>query len=333
VRKHFKCKPKNSLRRSVFEMGRRVLIALGGNAIKQPDEWGTYEEQMRNVYNTCRQIAEIARRGYEIVITHGNGPQVGNLAIQQEQAQHLVPPQPLHVLGAMTQGQIGYMIQQALRNVLGDERPIVTIVTQVLVDRNDPDFQDPHKPIGPFYTEEEAKRLEREKGWRFRLVRPGAEKPWRRVVPSPQPLGIVEAPAIKRMVESGAIVIASGGGGIPVVRGEDGRLEGVDAVIDKDLAGEKLAEEVEADVLLILTDVEGAMLDYGKPTQRLIRRMTLEEAKAYMAEGQFPPGSMGPKVEACIRFLEYGGERAIIASLNQAVEALEGETGTQVVRD
>jgi carbamate kinase len=312
-------------------MSRRVLIALGGNAIKQPDEWGTYEEQMRNIYNTCRQIAEIARRGYEIVITHGNGPQVGNLAIQQEQAQRLVPPQPLHVLGAMTQGQIGYMIQQALRNILGDERPIVTVVTQVLVDRDDPDFEDPHKPIGPFYTEEEAKKLEGEKSWRFRLVRPGAERSWRRVVPSPQPLGIVEGTAIKKMVEAGMIVIASGGGGIPVVE-EDGRLEGVDAVIDKDLAGEKLAEEVEAEILLILTDVEGAMLDYGRPRQRLLERITLEEAKRYMAEGHFPPGSMGPKVEACIRFLENGGERAIIASLNQAVEALEGRAGTQVVR-
>lgn len=313
-------------------MGRRVLIALGGNAIKQPDEWGTYREQMRNIYNTCRQIAEIARKGFEIVITHGNGPQVGNLAIQQEQAQSLVPPQPLHVLGAMTQGQIGYMIQQALRNILGGERAIVTVVTQVLIDRNDPDFQDPHKPIGPFYTKDEAQRLEGEKGWRFRLVRPGAERPWRRVVPSPQPLGIVEGEAIRKMVETGMIVIASGGGGIPVVRGEDGRLEGVDAVIDKDLAGERLAEEVDADVLLILTDVEGAMLDYGKPMQRLIEKMTPEEAKRYMAEGQFPPGSMGPKVEACIRFLEHGGERAIIASLNQALEALDGKAGTQVMR-
>jgi carbamate kinase len=312
-------------------MGRRVVIALGGNAIKQPDERGTAEEQARNVATACRQIAEIIRRGYEVVLTHGNGPQVGNLAIQQEQAKDLVPPQPLVILGAMTQGQIGYLFQQGLRNELSDpKRPIVTVVTQVLVDKDDPDFKDPHKPVGPFYDEEEARVLGEERGWVMKRVRPDI-KGWRRVVPSPNPIAIIEGEAVRRMVDDGMIVIASGGGGIPVIE-RDGRLEGVDAVIDKDLAGEILAEEVGADTFLILTDVECVKLDYGKPSERPIYRMTVDEAKRYLSEGHFLPGSMGPKVEACIRFIEHGGERAIIASLKDGVEALEGRAGTHITR-
>jgi carbamate kinase len=308
------------------------MIALGGNAIKQPDESGTLEEQMRNVVTACGQIAEIARRGNDIIITHGNGPQVGNLAIQQENAQDIVPPQPLVVLGAMTQGQIGYMMQQSLRNLLSDDGwEVVTAVTQVLVDKNDPDFTDPHKPVGPFYTEEEAERLRSEKGWTIVKVRPNSDRQWRRVVPSPIPLGIIEGKAIKKMVDSGMIVIASGGGGIPVIRNEGGKLEGVDAVIDKDRAGEVLAEDVGADVLLILTDVDSAKLDYGKPDERPIKRMTVSEARRYSNEGHFLPGSMGPKVEACIKFVEQGGEKAIITSLAKAADALEGRAGTTVV--
>lgn len=313
-------------------MGKRVMIALGGNAIKQPDESGTLEEQMRNIATACGQIAEIARRGNDVIITHGNGPQVGNLAIQQESAQDIVPPQPLVVLGAMTQGQIGYMMQQSLRNLLGDDGwEVVTAVTQVLVDRNDPDFTDPHKPVGPFYTEEEAERLRTEKGWMIVKVRPNSDRQWRRVVPSPIPLGIIEGKAIRKMVDSGMIVIASGGGGIPVIRNEGGKLEGVDAVIDKDRAGEVLAEEVGADILLILTDVDSAKLDYGKPDERPIERMTVSEARRYSSEGHFLPGSMGPKVEACIKFVDRGGEKAIITSLEMAADALEGRAGTTVV--
>jgi len=308
------------------------MIALGGNAIKQPDESGTLEEQMRNVATACGQIAEIARRGNDVIITHGNGPQVGNLAIQQESAQDIVPPQPLVVLGAMTQGQIGYMMQQSLRNLLGDDGwEVVTAVTQVLVDRNDPDFTDPHKPVGPFYTEEEAERLRTEKGWMIVKVRPNSDRQWRRVVPSPIPLGIIEGKALRKMVDSGMIVIASGGGGIPVIRNEGGKLEGVDAVIDKDRAGEVLAEEVGADILLILTDVDSAKLDYGKPDERPIERMTVSEARRYSSEGHFLPGSMGPKVEACIKFVDRGGEKAIITSLEMAADALEGRAGTTVV--
>jgi carbamate kinase len=317
----------------VLWMNKRVMIALGGNAIKQPDELGTAEEQMRNVSTACRQIAEIARRGFDIIITHGNGPQVGNLAIQQEHAQGFVPAQPLVVLGSMTQGQIGYMIQQSLKNLLGDDgREVATVVTQVLVDMDDPDFTDPHKPVGPFYTEEEAKRLEEEKGWTVRKVRPTSDRQWRRVVPSPVPLGIVEGKAIREMVDANIIVVASGGGGIPVILNDEGRLEGVDAVIDKDRAGEVLAEAVGADIFLILTDVDSVMLDYGRPTERPIERMTSEEAKTYAGEGHFLPGSMGPKVGSCIKFVEQGGERAIITSLEKAVNALEGRAGTTITR-
>ena len=312
-------------------MDKCVMIALGGNAIKQPDERGTLQEQMRNVAVACGEIAEIARQGYRIVITHGNGPQVGNLAIQQEQAQGLVPPQPLVVLGSMTQGQIGYMMQQNLRNLLGEDGwEVVTVVTQVLVDRDDPDFVDPHKPVGPFYTEAEAKRLGSENGWTVKHVRPEGDRQWRRVVPSPIPLGIIEGRAIKKMVEAGMIVIASGGGGIPVIRNDEGLLEGVDAVIDKDRAGSVLAKEVGADIFLILTDVDSAKLDYGKPGERPVERMTPAEARRYSEEGHFLPGSMGPKVEACTKFVEDGGEKAIITSLAKAVDALKGEAGTTI---
>jgi len=313
-------------------MAKRVLVALGGNAIKQPDERGTFEEQMKNVETACNQIAQLVRHGYQLVITHGNGPQVGNLAIQQEAAADQVPSQPLVVLGAMTQGQIGYMMQQQLHNILdGDGKDVATIVTQVLVSPEDPDFKDPTKPVGPFYTEEIAKKLSAERGWIVKKVRSTGDKTWRRVVPSPAPLGIAEAKAIRTMVEAGMIVIASGGGGIPVYRNKSGKLEGVDAVIDKDRAGAKLAEEVGSNVLLILTDVEYAMTDYGKPTQAPIRRMTVQEAKKRLSEGHFGAGSMGPKVEAALGFVDRGGERAIITSLEKAVDALADKTGTHIV--
>jgi len=313
-------------------MAKRVLVALGGNAIKQPDEKGTYEEQMKNVETACKQIAQLVRLGNDLVITHGNGPQVGNLAIQQEAAEDQVPPQPLVVLGAMTQGQIGYMMQQRLHNILdGDGKQVATIVTQVLVNPDDPDFKDPTKPVGPFYTEDVAKKLAAERGWVVKKVRPTGDKTWRRVVPSPAPLGIAESKAIRTMVDAGMIVIASGGGGIPVYRNKEGQLEGVDAVIDKDRAGAKLAEEVGSNILLILTDVEYAMMNYGKPTQAPIRKMSVSEARKRLTEGHFGAGSMGPKVEAALGFVERGGERAIITSLEKAVDALEGKTGTHIV--
>ena len=312
---------------------KRVVIALGGNAILQRGQRGTYEEQMTNVMKTAKQIVDIILDGdYEVVITHGNGPQVGALLLHMDAGQqvHGIPAQPMDVAGAMTQGQIGYMIQQAMVNELrrrGIERPVATIVTQTVVDKDDPAFQKPSKPVGPFYDEETAKKLAREKGW---TVVEDAGRGWRRVVPSPDPKGHVEAPVIVDLVEKGFIVIASGGGGVPVVE-EDGGLKGVEAVIDKDLAGERLAEEVRADVFMILTDVNGAAVNFGKPDEKWLGEVTVEELRRYYAEGHFRKGSMGPKVLAAMRFVEWGGERAVIAALDRAVEALKGETGTQVV--
>jgi carbamate kinase len=316
----------------VKKMSKRVMIALGGNAIKQPHEKGTFEEQMDNVHVACQQIAEIARKGYEIAITHGNGPQVGNLAIQQEQGAHMVPAQPLFILGSMTQGQIGYMMQQSLNNELASEgKEVATIVTQVIVGKDDPDFDDPSKPVGPYYEEATAKKLGEENGWIVKQVRPTGDKTWRRVVPSPKPLGIAEASVIKKLVESGTVVIASGGGGIPVLRNGSGNLEGIDAVIDKDRAGAKLAEELGADIYLILTDVEYALKNYGTDNEEPVTEVTIDEAKKLISEGHFKAGSMGPKMEAALSFVVEGGDHAIITSLDKAVDALAGKTGTHIV--
>jgi len=323
----------------MVKTGRRVLIALGGNAIKQAHEKGTAEEQFKNVATTAENMVKILEalgKDDRLVITHGNGPQSGNLALQQDMAKGEIPPQPLDVVGAMTQGQIGYMLQNTMQNIMagkGITKPIVALVNQVLVDRRDPEFvgENASKPVGNFLTEEEALKMKADKGWIVKKVKPNAPKPWRRVVPSPDPIANVEAEAVKMLVNAGAIVIASGGGGIPVVK-EGGKLIGVEAVIDKDLAGERLAEVVEANVFLILTDIEKVKLNYGKPGEKPIDRMTLAEAKKYLSEGHFLAGSMGPKVKACIRFLEHGGKEAIITSLDKAVEAVEGKTGTIITR-
>ncbi len=313
------------------QLSKRVMIALGGNAIKQPHEKGTYEEQMANVETASTQIAKIARNGYEIAITHGNGPQVGNLAIQQEQGAHMVPAQPLFILGSMTQGQIGFMMQQSLQNeLIKDGKDVATVVTQVIVSTDDPDFQDPTKPVGPYYDEETAKRLGAENNWIVKQVKPTGEKNWRRVVPSPKPLGIAEAKAIKRLVESGTVVIASGGGGIPVYK-NGGKRHGVDAVIDKDRAGAKLAEELGANIFLILTDVEYALLNFGTDNEDPVKKVTVDQAKQYLSEGHFKAGSMGPKMEAALGFVERGGDHAIITSLDKAADALAGKTGTHIV--
>jgi len=319
--------------------GRRILVALGGNAIKQAEEKGTAEEQFKNVNTTAEHIVEMVQRlgkNDRLIITHGNGPQSGNLALQQDIAKGQIPPQPLDVVGAMTQGQIGYMFQNCLQNLMmvkGVKVPVISVVNQVLVDRKDPEFvgENASKPVGNFLTEEEAMRLKAEKGWIVKKVKPNAPKPWRRTVPSPDPIANVEAGAIKVLVNAGAVVIASGGGGIPVVK-ENGGLVGVEAVIDKDLAGERLAEVVEADTFLILTDVEKARLNYGKPNEKALDKMTVAEAKRYFGEGHFLAGSMGPKVKACIRFLEWGGDEAIITSLDKAIDALEGRTGTHITK-
>ncbi|MFC2095249.1 carbamate kinase [Candidatus Bipolaricaulota bacterium] len=311
-----------------------IVVALGGNAIIQPGQKGTFEEQMANVHVTCEQLAHMVESGkYRVVVTHGNGPQVGNLLLQNEAGKDVASPMPLFVCGAESQGLIGLMIQQNLGNLLADqgkgEIPIATIVTQVVVDKNDEAFVNPTKPVGPFYSEEEAKALESDKGYN---VREDAGRGWRRVVPSPNPIEINEKAAIRQLVEGKAIVIASGGGGIPVIR-ENGNLVGVDAVIDKDLAGERLAVDVGASIFMVLTDVDSVRLNYKTPDEKALSKITVDEAKQYAEEGHFAKGSMDPKVRAAIRFIESGGERAIITSLDKAVAALEGNAGTTITKN
>jgi carbamate kinase len=305
-----------------------VVVALGGNAILQKGQKGTADEQFENIRVTSWHIAQMVAAGWRVVVAHGNGPQVGNILLQNEEARHIVPPMPLDVCGAQSQGLIGYMLIQALANEMrarGIDRDPVAVVTQVIVSPDDPAFRKPTKPVGPFYTEDQAKRLAQTKG--YQVVDTGP-KGWRRVVASPDPAGIVEIGAVKGLVEAGFIVVTCGGGGIPVARGAGGQLYGVEAVIDKDLATERLATELRAEVMMILTDVEQVILDYGKPTARPLASLTLAEGERLMAAGQFPAGSMGPKVEACLRFVRHGGQRAVIANLAQGMAALRGESGT-----
>ena len=313
-----------------------VIIALGGNAIKQADEKGTTEEQFKNVDTTAKQITRICKAGYLQVLTHGNGPQAGALLIQQEEAKSIVPPQTLACCGAMTQGQIGWMFQNRIGyhfSRQGLNYPVTTMITQVVVDRDDPDFQDPSKPVGPFYTEKEAMALKNEKGYIVKEAKPGREKGWRRVVPSPKPVDIYEKKAIRQLLDIEALVIVSGGGGIPIVKEEDGSFSGVDAVIDKDLTADKLGQVLNADYLLILTDVENVYINFNKPDQKTLETITLSEAERYQEEGQFAAGSMGPKMDAAMRFVRRGGKAAIITSLDKALDALEGKTGTRIVNN
>ena len=310
---------------------RTVVVALGGNAILQPGQVGTFEEQLFNVDGAMRRIAALAAAGWRVVLTHGNGPQVGNLLIQNALAAKTVAPMPMDVCGAMSQGQIGYLAAQTLANHLRRrklEAPVVTVVTQVAVDPKDKAFEHPSKPVGPFYSEAEAQRLMLEEG---HAMREDAGRGWRRVVPSPEPREIVELPAIRALVAGGAVVVCSGGGGVPVVRSR-GRLSGTDAVIDKDLAAALLARELAAEALLILTDISCAYLHYGTPEQQALGTLTAAEMRALAAAGHFKAGSMGPKVEACLRFAEAGGE-AVIASLTEVEEALAGSAGTHILPD
>ena len=313
---------------------KRIVIALGGNAIKLPWQTGTFEEQFANVRAASHYILEFIQHGFEVVITHGNGPHVGNLLVQQEAGSSQVPAQPLEICSAMTQGQLGYMLQQALMNELKSyslNLNVATMITQVLVDREDPDFAHPSKPVGSFYDRKTKEKLEAERGYRMKQVLPSGEAPFRRVVPSPDPIRIVEVVALKKLVDAGMIVIASGGGGIPVILNSRGEFEGVEGVIDKDLAGEKLAEAVAADILMILTDVPKVKLGFGTAEEREVDRMDVAQAKGYLQEGQFLEGSMAPKVRACIRFIEYGGEETIITSLDRAWLAVKSQEGTHLV--
>ena len=308
----------------------KIVIALGGNALQSKNSAPTAEGQLEVVKNTCERIADICSQGYEVAIVHGNGPQVGRIQLASETAMDVTPAMPFDVCGAMSQGYIGYHIQQALRYALNTRNinyPVLTVATQMIVDEKDPGFTNPTKPIGPFYTEEEAKSLQEEKGY---SMKEDAGRGWRRVVASPIPKRIVEIEAIKNLWDS-SIVISCGGGGIPVVEKMNGTLEGVAAVIDKDFAAELLAEQVDADTLMILTEVEKVAINWGKPDQKNLDHMSLAEAAQYVEEGQFAPGSMLPKVEAAMKFARtYPNKKAIITSLDKAIDALEGKTGTVI---
>ena len=311
-------------------MAERLVIALGGNALQSGNAAPTAEAQLEVVRGTARQLAEVSARGYEMAIVHGNGPQVGRILLASETAKDVVPPMPFDVCGAMSQGYIGYHIQQALKYALAARNrnyPVVALTTQMIVDGNDPAFQNPTKPIGAFYTEEEARTLEREKGY---AMCEDAGRGWRRVVASPLPRKIVEIEAV-RLLWDHAIVITCGGGGVPVVEHPDGTLEGVAAVIDKDFAAELLAEEGNADALLILTEVEKVAIHFGKPNQQDLGHLSLAEAARYVEEGQFGVGSMLPKVQAAMKFVRANpGRKAIITSLDKCLDALDGKTGTVI---
>jgi carbamate kinase len=308
----------------------RVVVALGGNALLRRGEEDTFENLYRSARLAAERIADIAATGREVVVTHGNGPQVGRILLQQEAARGWVHPMPLDVCGAESQGQIGYLLQVTIGDVFferGMERPVATVLTLTRVRPDDPAFGDPTKPVGPFYEEEEAGKLAAERGY---AVKPDAHGGWRRVVPSPAPYSIVEAPVIRRLVADGVIVIAAGGGGVPVIE-EGPRLVGTEGVVDKDLAAAILAREVEASALLILTDVANVQRGFGTEHAEPLDRLTVSEARDLLAAGEFGAGSMGPKVEAAAGFVEQGGERAAIGDLDEAIAALEGAAGTTLV--
>ncbi|TVM03226.1 MAG: carbamate kinase [Candidatus Brocadia sp. WS118] len=310
-----------------------IVIALGGNALIGTGQQGTIAEQFENVRKSLDGIVYCLKTGFEVVITHGNGPQVGNLLLMVEACRNQIPELSLGVCVADTEGAIGYMIQQSLTNRLrqeGIDRCVVTVLTQVIVDKDDNAFSNPTKPIGPFFTREEAGRFHREKGWH---IAEDSHRGYRRVVASPNPLKIVEERAVKTLLKAGDIVIAAGGGGIPVIMKENGDLEGVDVVIDKDLASAVLARDIHAHCLVMLTGVEYAFLNFKQSNEQALHRLTVMETQKYFQEGHFPPGSMGPKIQAAMNFLDWDGERAIITSIDKVKEALDGRTGTMIIKD
>jgi carbamate kinase len=310
---------------------RLAVVAFGGNALLRAEDRGTQEEQIARAKQAARWLAEIARRGYKLIVVHGNGPQVGNILVQAEEASTKIPPQTLDVCVAQTEGSIGFMLQQAIRNRLesiGSPGEVATLLTEVEVDVNDPAFKRPTKPIGPFFTRYRAETLERDLGW---TMREDSGRGWRHVVASPRPLHILNIRTIERMLESASVVIAAGGGGIPVARGRDGQWRGVEAVIDKDFASSLLANDLKADLFVILTGVAKVAIDYGKPTQRDVDRLTVAEAEKHLADGQFPAGSMGPKIEAAVQFVRASGKQVLITDVEHLREAVEGKDGTLIV--
>jgi len=309
-----------------------AVVAFGGNALIRAGQKGTIDEQEHNVFETCENLLSLVKKDYNIVVTHGNGPQVGNILLQNIAGAKVfgVPEMPLDICGAYSQGLIGYMIEQQLRNILeknGLEKDVITLVTQVLVDKNDPAFLNPTKPIGPFYTKEEADKMATESGATF--SEDSAKRGWRKVVASPQPISIGNKKSIERLAREGQIVISVGGGGIPVFYIEPNKLQGIDAVIDKDLASALLAAQIGADEFYILTDIPKVYIDFNKPTQKALDVMTVAEAKNYLEQGQFGAGSMGPKVKAAINFVESTGKTTIITETSQLNNP---EAGTKIIK-
>ena len=310
----------------------KVVVALGGNALEDKSLPPTAASQLEVAGRTARQLAQLSCAGYELAIVHGNGPQVGRILLASETAADVTPPMPFDVCGAMSQGYIGYHIQQALKYALAARNrnyPVVSLTTQVVVDKNDPAFQNPTKPIGGFYSAEEARQLEQEKGY---VLREDAGRGWRRVVASPKPLRIIERDSVRSLLDQGHIVVSGGGGGIPVAI-EGDHYVGVEAVVDKDLVAAIIARDLNADKLVILTGVDQVFVDFGKPTQKPIFRMSAEQARAYMEEGQFPEGSMKPKIQAALGYLAGGGKEVVITSIEKLAEALEGKSGTAIYQD
>ncbi|WP_147065065.1 carbamate kinase [Terrabacter aerolatus] len=307
----------------------RVLVALGGNAMIGPDGSATPQAQLHAIAGASRHLAELVAAGHEVVVTHGNGPQVGNLLVKNELAAHVVPPVPLDWCGAQTQGTIGFTLLDTLETALaerGVERPVAAIITRTLVDADDPGFTHPTKPIGRFLPREQAQTLiDHGERWEDR-----GDKGWRRVVASPEPVEVLETHTLHTLLAAGYVVVTAGGGGIPVVRDADGAVRGVEAVIDKDLTAALLARAVHADVLVIATDVAHAVAAWGTPEAHDIGRVTLAEMETYAADGHFASGSMGPKVEAALRFVRSGGSRSIITALDQLAPAIDGHVGTVI---
>jgi carbamate kinase len=311
---------------------KRILVAVGGNSLIRAGEKGTIGEQLNNTCRTAVAIVGLLRQGYGVILTHGNGPQVGAALLRSERASDQVYGQPLDVCDASTQGEIGYLLQQSLENELnaaGLHVPVLTVLTQVVVSADDPAMQHPSKPVGPFYSRADAEDRRRQLGWQ---IVEDAARGYRRVVPSPEPMEVVELEVIRELAETGALVIACGGGGIPVVR-TAGRLSGSEAVIDKDRASALLASALDVDIFAISTDTDYVYLDYKKPTQRALQRVTAAEVEAHFRAGQFPPGNMGPKIESALRFLRRGGREVIITSYEHLSDAVSGELGTHIVPD
>jgi len=310
-----------------------ALIAIGGNALLKEKEQGLQEEQLENARECAEMFANVIQAGYSLCVVHGNGPQVGNILIQQEMGANKIPPYTLDIADAMTQGSMGYIIERMLINRLRyikHECPVSTVLTEVVVDKDDPGFENPTKPVGPFYTEFRAVELQKQKKWH---MKEDAGRGWRKVVPSPKPLEIIQLEAVKLLLEAGHCVIAGGGGGIPVIRDASGFLVGVEAVIDKDRLSSLLAEQLGADTYVILTGVPKVAIGFGKPTQKWVDRMTVTEARQHMADGQFPAGSMGPKIESAIAFIVGGGHEVLITSPEALGKEPYETVGTRIVRD